>query len=380
MPLPAPGSISAGKFPSIQRATLSNGLKVMLVERHQAPLVSVEFLADTAYGADYAQTKAGTGGLAVSLMDEGTTTRDSLTLADQLVRIGASVGAGGGGEQSTVSLSALTPTLDQALTIFADVIRNPAYRQADVDRVKAQQAAAIRAQRLQPATIANRVLSGSHLRAEPSARTTDDGSIGDVHHARRPRRVPPTVVQARQRRPARRRRHDAGADHAEARGGARQLESVGAQRRASRCRRRRPRTAPAIYLVDRPGSPQSYILAGLPAAPRTIDEEFNIWAFNTNFGGNFTSRINMNLREDKGWSYGVSSAVAGGRGPRMFRITAQVQTDKTKESIQELQKETARRAVLAPAHARRADDVEEQHDHGPVEPVGVVWSGRVRDG
>jgi predicted Zn-dependent peptidase len=81
------------------------------------------------------------------------------------------------------------------------------------------------------------------------------------------------------------------------------------------------------------------MLAGVPAAPRNNDDEFSISAFNTNFGGNFTSRINMNLREDKGWSYGVNSAIAGGRGPRIFRIRAQVQTDKTKESIQELQKE-----------------------------------------
>jgi zinc protease len=101
------------------------------------------------------------------------------------------------------------------------------------------------------------------------------------------------------------------------------------------------RRAPVVYLVDRPGSPQSFMLAGLPAAPRSGsgEEEFQISAFNTNFGGNFTSRINMNLREDKGWSYGVSSGLVGGRGPRMFRITAQVQTDRTKESIQELQKE-----------------------------------------
>jgi zinc protease len=91
--------------------------------------------------------------------------------------------------------------------------------------------------------------------------------------------------------------------------------------------------------VDRPGSPQSYVLAGLPAAPRNVEDEPAIAAFNTNFGGSFTSRINMNLREDKAWSYGVSSGLLGGRGPRIFRITAEIQTDKTKDSIQELQRE-----------------------------------------
>ena len=81
MPLPAPGAITAGRFPQVQRATLSNGLKVMLVERHQAPLVSIHVLLDTAYAADFAQTKAGTGALALRLLDEGTTTRDALALA-----------------------------------------------------------------------------------------------------------------------------------------------------------------------------------------------------------------------------------------------------------------------------------------------------------
>jgi zinc protease len=338
MPLPAPGAITAGKFPALQRATLSNGLKVMLVERHEAPIVSVDLLLDTAYGADFAQTKAGTGTLALNLMDEGTTTRDGLKLADELVRIGAELNAGGGGEQSTISLSALKPTLDPALAIFADVIRNPAYRQADIDRVKAQQAASIRASRLQPASIANRVLSRIiYGPSHPLGRQTTEASVTSIARddlvAFHQRWIKPdngvliivgdiTLAEITPK-----------------------LETALGGWKASGTTPRitvpavEMAKAPVVYLVDRPGSPQSYILAGLPAAPRNIEEEFNISAFNTNFGGNFTSRINMNLREDKGWSYGVSSGVGGGRGPRTFRITAQVQTDKTKESIQELQKE-----------------------------------------
>ena len=341
MPLPAPGTVAVGRFPPIQRSTLSNGLKVLLVERHQAPLVSVQLLLDTAYAADFAQTKAGTGALAVNLLDEGTTTRDALTLGDELARLGAIVNAGGGGEQSRVSLSALKPTLEASLALFADVVRNPAYRQADVDRVKAQQAAAIRAQRLQPASIANRVLSRIiYGPAHPMGVQATEDSVGSISrddlvafHQRwfRPDAATLLVVG------------DATLAEITPR-----LESAFGGWRATTPAPPRitvpaaaPRTTPVLYLVDRPGSPQSYVLAGLPAPPRDTrsEEEFAISAFNTNFGGNFTSRINMNLREDKGWSYGVSSAVAGVRGPRMFRITAQVQTDKTKESIQELQKE-----------------------------------------
>ena len=341
MPLPAPGAITAGRFPPIQRAALSNGLKVMLVERHQAPLVSVQLLLDTAYAADFAQSRAGTGNLAVALLDEGTITRDSLALADELVRLGAVVNAGGGGEQSTVSLSALKPTLDAAVGVFADVVRNPAYRQADVDRVKVQQAAAIRAQRLQPAAIANRVMSRIiYGPAHPLGPQATEASVTAItrddlaaFHRRwfRPETATLLVV----------------GDTTLAEITPKLEAALGSWRATTPATPRitvpaaPPRTTPVVYLVDRPGSPQSYVLAGLPAPPRTAqgEEEFTLSAFNTNFGGNFTSRINMNLREDKGWSYGVSSGVTGGRGPRLFRITAQIQTDKTKESIQELQKE-----------------------------------------
>ena len=341
MPLPPLGAIAAGRFPPIQRATLSNGLQVMLVERHQAPLVSVQLLLDTAYAADFAQTKAGTGALAMGLLDEGTTTRDSLALADELARLGALVRAGGGDEQSTVSLSALRPTLDPALAIFADVVRNPAYRQADIDRVKAQQAAAIRAQRLQPASIATRVMSRIiYGPAHPLGMQPTEASVTSItrddlvaFHARwfRPDTATLLIVG------------DTTLGEITPK-----LETAFGSWRATTPATPRitvspaaPRTTPVVYLVDRPGSPQSYVLAGLPALPRDTrgEEEFTYSAFNTNFGGNFTSRINMNLREDKGWSYGVSSGIVGGRGPRMFRITAQIQTDKTKESIQELQKE-----------------------------------------
>ncbi len=338
LPLPAPGSITAGKMPPVQRATLSNGLKVLLVERHQAPLVSAELVVNTGYSVDYARISPATTGLALSLMDEGTTTRDTMALADQLTRIGATVRAGGGGEQATVSLSALKPTLDPALAIFADVVRNPAFKQADVDRVKQQQISAIRAQRLQPAAIANRVVSRLIFgEGHPLGRQATEESVTAVtredlvvFHGRwfTPENATLLVV----------------GDTSLAEITPKLETAFGSWQASGRTTpieltAPAPRTKPAIYLVDRPGSPQSYIVAGLPAAPRRIETEMNLVSFNTNFGGNFTSRINMNLREEKGWSYGVSSALGGGRGPRMFRITAQVQTDKTKESIVELQKE-----------------------------------------
>ena len=338
--MPLPASMTPGAFPAFQRATLSNGVKVLLVERHTNPSVSVEMVLDTAYAADFASQKPGLGNLTVALMDEGTPRRDSLAIADEAARIGARLTVTGGGEQTTVSLNALTPTLDQGLDLFADVALHPAFKPADIERVRAQQIQSLRAGRLSPATIAPRVLQRlvygpdhpyGRLSTEQSlAAITRDEIVGFHQRWFAPQNATIIVVgdtTLAQIRP--------------------KLEAALGSWRSAAPASRITLTAPAaparpvIYLVDRPGSPQSYIQGGLPIAPRNpaTDTEYELTAFNTGFGGNFTSRINMNLREEKGWSYGVSSAVVTSRGPRLFRITAEVQTDKTRESIVELQKE-----------------------------------------
>lgn len=338
--MPLPASTAIGAFPQFERATLSNGVKVMLVERHNNPSVSVEMTLDTAYAADFASQKPGLGTLAVALMDEGTPTRDSLAIADEAARIGAQVSVTGGGEQSTVALNALTPTLDQALDLFADVALHPAFKPADIERVRAQQIQGLRSNRLNPSSIAPRVLQKlifgpdhplGRLSTEQSlAAITRDEIVG--FHARwfAPQNATITVVGDTTLREIMPKLEKA-------------LGAWRAANPASRIQVASPAmpARAAIYLVDRPGSPQSYIVAGLPMAARNPnnDSEFELTAFNTGYGGNFTSRINMNLREEKGWSYGVSSGIVTGRGPRMFRITAQVQTDKTTESIIELGKE-----------------------------------------
>jgi zinc protease len=339
--IPKADTVADAPFPRFQRATLSNGLKVFLVERHETPTVAFNLSVNTAHAEDFAQVKAGTGSLAVSLMDEGTRTRDAQQLADILTRLGADLSAGGGGEQSSVNLSALKPTLDPALAVFADVIQNPAYRAADVERVRSQQINAIRSAKLNPGAIAGRVFTQLVYGADhPYGRQTTEQSVSAIT------REDLAAFHARWFKPDN--------AHLIVVGDTTLAEIVPKLERAlgswrgggapSRITVAMPPAPqrPVLYLVDRPGSPQSYVVAGLPAEPRTPDNEFDLGAFNTNFGGNFTSRINMNLRENKGWSYGVrSGVVSSGTGPRAFQITAQIQTDKTKESIQELQKELA---------------------------------------
>jgi zinc protease len=113
---------------------------------------------------------------------------------------------------------------------------------------------------------------------------------------------------------------------------------AGAPQRIEVTRPPRPQR-PALYLVDQPGAQQSVIVAAGVVAPRNARDEVAIEAFNNVFGGTFVSRLNMNLREDKHWSYGARSGVMGCRGPRIFQAQAPVQTDKTPESLIEMQKE-----------------------------------------
>ncbi len=335
--MPSPGSIADAIFPQYQTATLSNGVKVMLVERHDVPQVNVSMLIDTGYPADQTTIKDGLSGLTASMLDEGTTTRSALQIADELDRLGGYVGAGGGGESSSVEFSALTPTLDQVMAIWADVLRNPAFSEADFRRVQAQTAQGLQAQMRDPASVGQRVMSRvlwgdnhpyGHLISvdEITSMTRADAAsfhkqwygpnnatlfvVGDTTLAE----ITPKLEAALK----------GWADAPNKR----QPVPVGA----------RP-AKPVVYLVDRPDSAQSVILVGSPQPPRNPADDTRISAFNALFGGNFTSRVNMNLREDKGWSYGARSMIVSGRGPRTFLISAPVQTDQTKGALVELRKE-----------------------------------------
>ncbi len=335
--MPAPGSIADAVFPAYQTATLSNGMKVMLVERHDVPQVSLSMLLDTGYPADQATIKDGLSGLTANMLDEGTTTRSALQIADELDRLGGYVGTSGGGENSTVEFSALTPTLDQVMAIWTDVLRNPAFTETDFRRIQSQTVQGLQAQLRDPASIGQRVMSkvlwGDN---HPYGRLLTPDEITSLTPA------------------------DAAAFHKAWYGpnnaalfvvGDTTLAEItpkleaalkgwtdAPNKRASVANGVRP-SKPAVYIVDRPDSAQSVILIGSPQAPRNPAEDTWISAFNALFGGNFTSRLNMNLREDKGWSYGVRSSMSGGRGPRAFTVSAPVQTDQTKGSLIELRKE-----------------------------------------
>jgi len=338
--LPEPGAAPEVKFPDLQRATLSNGLKVILAERQSIPVLNFNLLVDAGYASDQFATP-GTAKLAMAMLDEGTKKRSSLQISEELALLGATLGSGSNLDVSTVSLSALKSNLDASLDIFADVVLNPSFPEADFKRLQKQQLDGIQAEKAQPVQMALRVfpaylygknhaygnpLTGSGTNASVSKLTRAD--VEKFHQTWFKANNATLVIVG-------------GTTLAEITPKLEQLfkgwqkgevpkKNVGQVAQ---------QTKPLVYLMDRPGSLQSIIFAGHVAPPKANPDEIAIETMNNILGGTFTSRVNMNLREDKHWSYGAFTILFSARGQRPFIAYAPVQTDKTKESAVELGKE-----------------------------------------
>jgi len=337
--MPPPGEIADAQFPDFRTAVLENGLRILHVQRSGAPMVSARMLIETGYGAGFASEPSGIGSLTAGLLDEGAGGRTSLEIADELDRLGAILSVGGGGETTSVDLSALTVALDPALDVFADVIRRPTFADADFNRVREQQVQSLRQSEREPNAIASRVMArrlwgDGHpygRLATPETLLATGPADAKAFHSRwfGPNNAVMIVVGDITFEDALSKIRARFSDWAPAPGS-----------RTAPAQPARP-AAPEVLIIDRPGALQSVILVGSTQPPRNPEREFSLSSFNALFGGNFTSRVNMNLREDKGWSYGARSQISGGRGPRTFLISAPVQTDQTKGALAELQKELA---------------------------------------
>jgi zinc protease len=336
---PEPGTPPDGRLPPFERATLSNGLQLVVAHRATVPVVQLSLLVDAGYASDLGGIP-GTAKLAANMLDEGTRTRSSLQISDALQRLGATLSTGANLDQTMVTLSALKANLDPSLEIFADVVRNPSFPQADFDRLKKQQRAAIEQESVQPMGSAMRVLprllfGADHAYGNPM---TGSGTVASLERLSR------KDVEAWYRtwmKPDGATLIVAGdATMAEVKPRLERL--LGGWPRGQAPRKAVgpvPPPAPAVYVIDRPGAIQSLVLMGTVAPPRNNPEEIPQEVMNTVLGGQFISRINMNLREDKHWSYGAGTHFLDARGPRPYIGYASVQADKTKESVQELLKE-----------------------------------------
>jgi zinc protease len=340
---PETGTPPELKLPKLQRATLSNGLKVILAERHEVPLVNFTLASDAGFASD-ASTIPGTANLAMQVLTDGTRTRNALQISDELELLGATLRGYSNLDLSFVSLSALSSKLDPSLDLFADVVLHPSYPENEVKREQKLVLAGIEREQNTPATLALRVLPGllygvGHPYGNP---LTGSGTRESVAKLTRedlvkfhdtwigPNNSTLVVVgdtTLKEVTP--------------------KLEKLFAGWKSASAPATKVNTVPvaaksAVYLIDKPGALQSVIIAGVVAPPRANPQEIAIEAMNDSLGGTFGARLNMNLREDKHWSYGARTVLRDARSQRPFYAVAPVQTDKTKESLVEMNKEFRR--------------------------------------
>ncbi len=337
---PETGAPPELKLPKLQRTTLSNGLQVILAERHEVPLVNFTLAADAGFASD-ASTTPGTANLAMQVLTDGTGTRNALRISDELESLGATLRGSSNLDLSFVSLSALTAKLDPSLDLFADVVLNPSYPETEVKREQKLALAGIEREQNTPGTLALRVLPGllygaGHPYGNPLTGSGTKESVEKLTREDlvkfhdtwlRPNNSTLIVVGDTTLAEVTPKLEKLFAGWKSGSVPAKNLKTVSVAAKS------------AVYLIDKPGALQSVIVAGVVAPPRANPQEIAIEAMNDSLGGIFGARLNMNLREDKHWSYGARTVLRDARSQRPFYAIAPVQTDKTKESLVEMNKE-----------------------------------------
>ncbi|MCK7596536.1 insulinase family protein [Microbulbifer sp. CAU 1566] len=340
--LPELGDFPSVPFPEIQTAEMANGLKIVLAERHSVPVVNMELKFDAGYAADQG-AKLGTSSYTMSMMKEGTSHLSALEISAKEEMLGARIGTDADLDSSSVTLNALTSNLDESLGLFADVLLNPAFADEEIERKRSRWIAGIQQEKTKPVQMALRNLppllyGDDHAYSIPFTGSGTEESIASLtrndlvnYHQSWLRPDNATLIVAGDitmpQLQEKLQQHFADWTAPQGAKPVKNLAKVALPEKSS------------VYLIDKPGSEQSIIIGGLLAPSEKIAERETLHMMNDILGGTFTARINMNLREDKHWAYGAYSFLTGAKGQQPLLVYAPVQTDKTSESLAELQKE-----------------------------------------
>jgi len=339
-PMPPVGNIADLDFPTVERTQLANGIEVVYAQRSAIPatLVAIDF--DAGVAADPAGG-FGTQRLMLSAMTAGANGRDAMEIAEQQERLGANITAFGSLDRSSVQLTALSANLGLSLDLFADIVLRPDFEASEVDRLREQQLAAVAAEATQPNGLAQRALppiiyGAAHPYGRPLSGLGSAQSVGALnrdsmigfHRAWiRPETARIFVVSNRPLSEVRR--------ALDARFGSwRGASDVAVGRKDFTAPIPAPRSR--IVVVDRPQSPQSIIYAGSVLPISGSDDTLALNAANEVLGNNFLSRINTEIRERRGWSYGLNGQVQLREQQVPYVINAPVQSDRTGDSIRVL--------------------------------------------
>ena len=334
--LPKPTANPKFTIPPIEKTKLSNGLEVWLVRQTELPIVSMNMVLKSGQAADPTGL-SGVSAITVALLDDGTRNRSAIDIANQVQSIGAQLTTGSFWDNSGARILTLTKNFDRALDIFADVVQNAEFPEAELETYRRRVLGSLIQRRDQPEVIAdivyNRVLYGD---AHPYGVTINEKSAKAVKREDirkfydtfyRPNNAVLIVVGDTDMTTL-----------------TPKLESAFRNWQPGEVPKMsvpeaRPREKSVIYLVDKPGAAQSVISVGQVGVARNSDDFFALQVLNTMLGGQFVSRINLNLREDKGYTYGARSNFSWRRGAGPFIATAPVQSFSTKESVIEIMKE-----------------------------------------
>jgi zinc protease len=346
---PAIGPAPSLKMPPIQKQKLSNGLAVWIVEHHEVPLAQINLIVRAGSGADPIG-KFGVGSLAAAMLDEGAGSRSALELADALEFLGANLVTASSFDSSSIRLSVPVSKLADALPLMADVALRPTFPATELDRLKKERLTALLQARDNPAALIGiafpRILYGQTHRYGTSANglpaAIEAFTVADLQafygaHYRpdtatllvvgdvTPATVLPMLEKA------------FGAWRAEGMAPLVAEVPVAPQLKSRQ-----------VYIVDKPDAPQTQVRIGWIGVPRSTPDYAGLEVLNTILGGSFTSRLNQNLREDHGYSYGASSVFDMRLSAGPFLAAAGVQSDKTGEAMKEFFHELTRIGEAVP--------------------------------
>jgi predicted Zn-dependent peptidase len=329
---PAIGPVPELRLPALQEFTLPNGLRVVLMEKHDLPLVQVNLLVD-AGGVRDLPGKLGLAGLTADMLDEGAAGRSSLALADTFEVLGARFAVSGGLHTASATMRVSAARLATALPLMADVVLRPDFPAAELERLRKERLTALLRQHDQPVAIAA-ALSTSTLfgRSHPYGRLSEETSLEAItvadlkqFHQQYWRPNSASLVVVGEVQPAALRALLERTFGSWSKGDVVPATVPGSPQVAGR----------TIYLVDKPGAAQSVIQLGRIGVARSTSDYFPLLVMNTILGGYFTSRLMQNLREKHGYTYGASASFAFRPSPGPWIASASVQTNATGPALRE---------------------------------------------
>lgn len=335
---PEPGPLRPFQFPPIERFTLSNGLPVIVATLPELPVATLSLLLD-AGGLHEAPDRAGLASLTAGLLESGAGNRSGAEVAEALETIGTQLGVGTSWDASHLDLTGLTGRLSEAAGILTELVRSPTFPEGEVGRLRQEQLGSILQRKADPRSLANemaarfifsedtpfsRPLGGT---SETVAALTRDDIA--AFHAEHFSPAAASLVIA----------GDLSVERARALAEEHFGAWTGPALRPAVAEVRPREEGVQLIVVDRPGSVQSEIRVGHVGVPRSTDDYFPLAVMNSILGGAFSSRLNLNLRERHGFTYGVSSSFVMRRLPGPFVVSTAVQTEVTAAALTEILRE-----------------------------------------